>query len=131
MLISSQCTAITEQPLLATTREPTRSNEAPVKQKKKWEGNPRTRTSLPPGERKRSGLKQRINPETKICILDFHLGIKLENEAPKPILSVKDKHILIYQEECPWHRPFNARYKEYMRNSLHQEAKQYMSRTFP
>ena len=131
MLVSSQCTAITEQPLLATTREPTRSNEAPVKQKKKWEGNPRTRTSLPPGERKRSGLKQRINPETKICILDFHLGIKLENEAPKPILSVKDKHILIYQEECPWHRPFNARYKEYMRNSLHQEAKQYMSRTFP
>ena len=38
MLISSQCTAITEQPLLATTREPTRSNEAPVKQKKSGRG---------------------------------------------------------------------------------------------
>ena len=82
-------------------------------------------------ERKRPGLKQRINPETKICILDFDLGIKLENETPKPILSDKDKHILVYQEQCPWHRPFNARYKEYTRNSLHQEAKQYMSRTFP
>lgn len=31
-----------------------------------------------------------VNPKKKICISDFHLEIKLENEAPKPISSDKD-----------------------------------------
>ena len=134
IVISSQHTAITEQPLLATPREsPRAAMKIRESQKKKnsGRGTLALEHQLPSGERKRPGLKQRINPETKICILDFDLGIKLENETPKPILSDKDKHILVYQEQCPWHRPFNARYKEYTRNSLHQEAKQYMSRTFP
>lgn len=42
--------------------------------------------------------EKKIWPQTKanqkinICILDFHLGLKLENEAPKPVSSDTDTY---------------------------------------
>lgn len=69
-----------------------------------------------PGERKRSGLRQRANPETKICILDFHLGIKLENEALNPISSDKETYFSLLGRVSTA-QTFTARYKEYTENA--------------
>ena len=41
---------------------------------------------------KKIWLQTKANHETNICILDFHLVLKLENEAPKPISSDRDTY---------------------------------------